>query len=268
NHFLNYNYDYLIINNIEFDHPDFFKNVQATLNSFQKAADKAKYLIINADDQNSMKIKHPKIFSFGLNSGDLKANILETHNNGFRIEVGFNDEVRSFFLPFTGLHMVYNFLAALSVAYLNGINLDDIQAKLLTYQRPSRRMEEYFYYDNIIIDDYAHHPKEIEMCLSGIRQKYPDKDLIVIFQPHTYTRTLALKKEFQKVFLGVKLYLTKTFTSKRENNNEKLDREVLNLFPKARVFQVHDLKEFKNHHNTVILFLGAGNIDRYIKDFI
>jgi UDP-N-acetylmuramate--alanine ligase len=268
NHFLNYNFDYLVINNIELDHPDFFKNVDEIINSFQKAANKAKCVIINADDENCRKIKHHNIFSFGLNSGTMKANILETLPTGFRIEVGFQDEIRQFYLPFTGIHMIYNFLAALSVAYLNGINLDIIQEKLLSYIRPSRRMEEYFYYDNVIIDDYAHHPREIEMCLAAIRQKYQDKDLIVIFQPHTYSRTMALKKEFRKVFSGVKLYLAKTFTSKRENSNKKLDQRVINLFPDARVFQIHDLKEFKNLHNTVILFLGAGNIDRYIKEFV
>jgi UDP-N-acetylmuramate--alanine ligase len=268
NHFLKYNFDYLIINNIELDHPDFFSNVDAILSSFQKAAEKAKYVIINADDENCQKIQHANIFSFGLTSGDFKANILETLADGFRIEVFYKDEVWEFFLPFTGVYMVYNFLAAFSVAYLNGISPKTVQEKLYTYRRPSRRMEEYFFYDNVIIDDYAHHPREIEMCLAGIRQKYPEKDLIVIFQPHTYTRTIALQAEFQKVFSGVKLYLAKTFTSKRENSNKKLDEVILNYFPEARIFAIEELNNFKKLNNTVLLFLGAGNIDKYIKEIV
>ena len=268
NHFLKYNFDYLIINNIELDHPDFFPNVNAILSSFQKATERAQSVIINADDENCQKIKHANIFSFGLKSGDFKGTILETLANGFRIEVYHKNKVWEFFLPFTGVYMVYNFLAAFSVAYLNGISPKIIQEKLYTYCRPSRRMEEYFYYDNVIIDDYAHHPREIEMCLAGIRQKYPEKDLIVIFQPHTYTRTIALQEEFRKVFSRVKLYLAKTFTSKRENSSQKLDQIIQNYFPEAQIFDIKELNNFKNLHNTVLLFLGAGNIDKYIKEFV
>lgn len=141
--------------------------------------------------------------------------------------------------------MVFNFLAALSVAFLNGISFEEVSEKLATYVRPSRRMEEYHYHDNVIIDDYAHHPREIEMCLAGIKQKYPNKDLIVIFQPHTYSRTLALQTEFRKVFSGVKLYLAETFTSKREANNKNLEKMVFDSFPEARVFRKRKLKNSK-----------------------
>ncbi|NLD26564.1 MAG: UDP-N-acetylmuramate--L-alanine ligase [Acholeplasmataceae bacterium] len=268
NHFLKYNFDYLVINNIELDHPDFFESEEDVIASFQKAAERSKTVIINGDDKNCLKIKHPHLITFGLKNADVKANIIDVLDCGFKIEVLINNNIYKFSLPFTGMHMIYNFLAALTVAYINGINIASIQSKLCTYQRPSRRMEEYFYYDNVIIDDYAHHPREIAMCLNGIKQKYPDKDLVVIFQPHTYTRTLALKNDFINVFKGLKLYLAKTFTSKRENGNKQLDQQVIDLFPGARIFQVHDLKEFKQLHNTVILFLGAGNINKYIGEFL
>jgi UDP-N-acetylmuramate--alanine ligase len=267
NHLLEYTFSDLVINNIELDHPDFFHNVDEVVDTFQKAAQNAKRIIINADDENCLKLKHDNILSFGIYNGDIRASIIKAHQNGFSIEVKVKDLVYSYFIPFVGIHMIYNFLAAFSVCYLNNIDLDSLQEKLLNGVRPSRRMEEYFYYDNIIIDDYAHHPKEIEMCLSGIKQKYPDKDLVVVFQPHTYSRTLALKDDFKKVFTGVKLYLAKTFTSKRESMDKNLDSEVMAIFPEARVFQVHDLKEFKLLHDTVILFLGAGVINKYISEF-
>lgn len=268
NHFLKYNFDYLVINNIELDHPDFFSSVDAIIASFQQAADRAKHVIVNADDENCLKIKHPHVFTFGINSGNLRAKILETSSDGFRIEVFYQDFVWKFDLPFTGVFMIYNFLAALSVAILNNISVESIQEKLYTYVRPSRRMEEYYYYDNVIIDDYAHHPREIEMCLAGIKQKYPEKDLIVIFQPHTYSRTIALQEDFRKAFSGVKLYLAETFTSKRENSDKNLEKIVANFFPEANVFQNQKINEFKNLRNTVLLFLGAGNIDRYIQEIV
>lgn len=268
NHFLKYDYDFLVINNIELVHPDFFKDEEEVVASFQQAADKAKCVILNADDENCMKIKHPNAFTFGLSEGKLRGRTLDSSAAGFRIEVENQGEIREMFLPFTGVYMVYDFLAALAVALLNGISFDSVLEKLPTYVRPSRRMEERRFRDNVIIDDYAHHPKEIEMCLAGIRQKYPEKDLVVVFQPHTYTRTLALQEEFRKVFSGVKLYLAETFTSKRENCNRDLDKIIFTFFPEARMFKKEKVKDFKNLKNTVLLFLGAGNIDRYIEEIV
>ncbi|MCK9536039.1 MAG: Mur ligase family protein [Bacilli bacterium] len=268
NHLLNYTFDYLIINNIDLDHPDFFKSIDDVLATFQKAGKSAKYLVINNDDEYCRKIEHPVKITFGMNNADICGKILEKHKNGFILEVNVKGKVYDYFLPFPGLHMIYNFLAALTVSYLNNIDLNIIQEKLLNYQRPSRRMEEYFYYDNVIIDDYAHHPLEIKMCLDAIRQSYPDKNIVVIFQPHTYSRTLRLKKSFKEVFTGVKLYLAKTFTSKRENDDKKLDYDVIKIFNNATPFHEKHLKEIKRLHNSVILFLGAGNIDKYIKQLL
>jgi UDP-N-acetylmuramate--alanine ligase len=268
NHFLNYNFDYLVINNIELDHPDFFRNTDEVISSFQKAANKAHHLIINADDNNCLKIDHQNVFSFGINNGVFRGKVLNANREGFQIAITGMNQDFIFHLPFTGIHMVYNFLAALFVAYLNGISFEEVQEKLYIYQRPSRRAEEYLYQNNIIIDDYAHHPKEIQMCLNGIKQKYPDKDIIVIFQPHTYSRTLALQEDFQKVFQGVELYLAETFTSKRENGNQKLEQKVVALFPGAHTFHPLYIEKFKKLENKVIIFLGAGNINKYIKEFL
>ena len=268
NHFLKYNYEYLLINNIDHDHPDFFKNINDVFSSFQKAANQSKHVIINNDDEMARKIVHSNITTFGMNKADISAKIIETHSGGYMLDVNIKGDIITCYLPFPGIYMIYNFLAALAVSYLNGISYEHIQSQLLTYSKPSRRMEEYYYYDNVIIDDYAHHPQEIKMCLSAIKQKYPNKDLIVIFQPHTYTRTLALEEQFKEVFKDVKLYIAKTFTSKREKNDKQLDQQVMNIFSHANVFHHSFLKEIKSLHNTVILFLGAGTIDKYISEIL
>lgn len=268
NHFLNYTYDYLIINNVDYDHPDFFSSIDEVKESFQKAANRANTLIINADDKWCNTINHANKITFGMNDANVSCNIIEKHLNGYNIEVQLFNKTKRLFLPFAGEYMIYNFLAALTASYLNGVDIDNIQKKLLNYQKPSRRMEEYYYYDNIIIDDYAHHPKEIEECIKAIEQMYPSKELIIIFQPHTYTRTFALEKEFQQVFKNYELYLARTFTSKREEKSKKFDNKVFTIFPNAKVFNIQDIKELKKRHNSVILFLGAGNIDKYISEFL
>lgn len=269
NHFLKYNYKYLVINNIDYDHPDFFASIDDVINSFKQASKNAEFLIINFDDENCKLIEHDKKLTFGLNDGaDIKATILQTHINGYTIKVDLEEKHYQFYLPFTGIHMIYNFLAALAVYYLNNLKFEDVQDLIFAYHKPSRRMEETYYYDNIIIDDYAHHPKEIKACLEAITQKYPTKEIVIIFQPHTYSRTLALKDEFKEVFKDKDLYLVKTFTSKREGESKELEKEVFKVFENAKMFRESDLKKFKEMNNKVILFLGAGNINKYITNII
>lgn len=267
-HFLNYTYDYLVINNIDHDHPDYFKTVDDVLDSFQKAAARAEHLIINNDNELCRKINHPHKTTFGMGEADISGKIMEEHPNGYMVEVSIFGTAHQYYLPFPGLHMIYNFLGSLAVCVLNGIDPDTIQGKLLSYRRPSRRMEEYFYYDNVLIDDYAHHPTEIRMCINAIRQKYPTKDLVIIFQPHTYSRTLGLQDEFREVLGNEKLYIEKTFTSKREEADKNLEAQVLSVFPNAKPFHRNQIKLLKELHNTVILFLGAGTVDKYITEII
>lgn len=269
NHFLSYNFDFLVINNIDYDHPDFFNSIFDVIESFKKATKNAKQIIVNIDDENIKHIKHENKFTFGFSSeADVVCKILNEYKSGYTISVKIKNDEYQYYLPFAGKFMIYNFLAALSVYYLCGFDLSLVQDLLLTYQKPSRRMQEFMYYDNVIIDDYAHHPKEIKACFEGIKQKYPNKELIVIFQPHTYSRTIHLEKEFKEVFSGVNLYLAKTFTSKRESYNKQLEKKIFKMFENAKPFKEKDLKTFKKMNNKVILFLGAGNIDRYIKNII
>ena len=268
NHLLNYKFHYLVINNIDLDHPDFFNTIDDVVNTFQNAANNAKKVIINADDIYCQKIKHKNILTFGMNKADVCGKVLKQQQRGYILQVDIKGQKYEYLLPFPGVHMIYNFLAALAISYENGINLEDIQQKILSYKKPSRRMEEYFYYNNIIIDDYAHHPLEIKMCLEAVKQSYPNKKIIVIFQPHTYSRTIKLKESFRDVFKGEKLYLAKTFTSKREENNIELDEEVFKIFENAKPFSLESIKEIKQLNDSVILFIGAGDIDNYIKKIL
>ena len=138
---MQYTFDYLVINNIDFDHPDFFRSIDEVLATFQKAGVNSKHLIINGDDEYCGKISHPRKTIFGLKNGDIKGKIIEEHKEGYILEADARGEKYKYFLPFSGLHMIYNFLAALTVCYLNGVDLNSLQDKLLDYQRPSRRME-------------------------------------------------------------------------------------------------------------------------------
>ena len=106
-----------------------------------------------------------------------------------------SNNLRTFLNSFFSLNvLVYDFVMAYVVTIMIGKT-----PNLLNIKLPSRRMSEYKYGNAILVDDYAHHPTEIKALCESIRLKYPDYKINVIFQPHTYTRTLRLKKEFKKV---------------------------------------------------------------------
>lgn len=270
NHFLKFDYEYLIINNIDFDHPDFYANLNDVIASFKKATSKTKILVINGDDENCKQIDHDNKYTFGLaDSNFLAGRIIASDNKGYDLYVSVGGMEYYYRLPQLGIHMIYNFLGALTVYYLIGGNMNNINQKLSKYIQPKRRMEEHYFKDNIIIDDYAHHPKEINACLSTVKLKYPHKKMIVIFEPHTYSRTLALANEFKELFNDIKdFYLVNTFTSKRENYQKNKEKLVRKIFNNPRIFKHHQIKRLKKINNSVIIFLGAGNIRKHIPELL
>ncbi|MBF0848207.1 UDP-N-acetylmuramate--L-alanine ligase, partial [Streptococcus danieliae] len=104
----------------------------------------------------------------------------------------------------------------IAVGDLAGLEAEAMKKSVLTYQKAARRYTEYTYKDNIIVDDYAHHPREIVATLDTSRRKYSDKEVVAIFQPHTFTRTEALLTDFAEALEGAdKIYLYPIFGSAR-----------------------------------------------------
>lgn len=270
NHFLTYKFDTLVINNIDLDHLDFFNGIDEIIESFQKAANNCEKLIINNDDEYSKKIKHHNIITFGFSEdSDVRGEIVDTYYNGYLLDVWIKNNRYRYIIPLPGKFFIYDFLAALSVYYSYNKDLTKVQEKIYQFKNPKRRMQEYLFLDNIVIDDYAHHPSEIKCCLEAIRQKYFDKKLVVIFQPHTYTRTIRLRDKFKGVFKDVdELYLAKTFTSKREKKDKELETIVRDILDNPPFFDRISFNKIKKSNNSVILFLGAGNISECIEKLI
>ena len=262
NHFHAYNPYIGVINNIDFDHPDFFKNEKMLINSFQEFARKCKFLVINGDDERCLNIMHKNKTTFGFNEyNDYVIKIIDETDKGYVIKI--ND--RFFELPLFGKHNIYNFASS----YVVCKKFYDIDVDLLHLDLPKRRMEEYRYINNIIIDDYAHHPKEIESLYNSLRQKYKEKELIIIFQPHTYSRTLAYKDDFVKCLdLYDKVYIYKTFLSRSEFD-EKNEMKVNNIFKKFNKISENEIINLVNkYQNKVYVFCGAGDLNNVINKII
>lgn len=273
NTFHNYHPEYAIINNVEMDHPDFFTNLDDVIATFQTFADNANHVIINMDDQPSMELvengNHFYYFSMDNDQADMYMKNIEKSGAGFSFELYFKQQLLGqFSLPFYGQHMIQNSLSSLLLGVLTGYDINQLVANLSTFSGAKRRFEKYeLDVDNQItlIDDYAHHPTAIELTIDAIRQQYPDRYLTVLFQPHTFSRTIEFMDEFaQTLSVADKLFLAPIFGSIREQQGTITIEDVK---AKVRLIDEHVLIESineidVNRQNQVICLLGAGDIDK------
>ena len=225
--------DVAVILNVDADHLEYFKNLENIKKSFRKFASMAtKRLVINGDDKNTLDavegIDKEKI-TFGFDrKNDYSAEIVSTQ--GLKTEFDLyikGQKIRrmSIFVP--GTHNVLNALAAIAAATSCGVSLDGIEMGLQVFRGAIRRFEKIDEVKGItIVDDYAHHPKELEVTLSAAKG-LGYKRVWAVFQPFTYSRTHILLDDFVKALeIADKVVLTDIMGS-REKNTLKIYTEDL-----------------------------------------
>lgn len=273
NTFYNYHPEYAIINNVEMDHPDFFKDLDDVINTFQNFANNASNVIINMDDEPSTKLvpNGNKFYYFSESNkdADMYMENVVKDNNGFTFDLFFEgNKLGTFTLPFFGDHMIQNSLSSLLVGYIIGHDIKQLVSDLSTFGGAKRRFEKYplnIDKNILLIDDYAHHPTAIELTIDAIRQGYPNHELTVLFQPHTYSRTIEFLDEFARTLVGAdNLYLEEIFGSIREQKGdisiEDLKDKVKELNSDILIGSYLDIDVTKP--NQIICLLGAGDIDK------
>lgn len=263
NHFLSYSPIISLITNIELDHPDFFKSNNDVVRSFQKFANNSKQLIINGDDRLCKRIKHDNIIKFGFsNKNDYQIKIIRQNKNGYIVNLLDKQEStkQEIYVPFLGKHNIYNFVGAYVICIMLGKNPHMNNIKL-----PKRRMTKNIYGKTILIDDYAHHPTEISCLYESIKKTYPHKKINIIFQPHTYSRTIKFKDEFIKsLSLFDNVYIAEIFSSKREEHSKINKSEFERIFPMFLKFDENILSLIDKEKSEVWVFIGAGVVNNYI----
>jgi UDP-N-acetylmuramate--alanine ligase len=143
--------------------------------------------------------------------------------------------------------------------------MEKVAQEMLTFKGVKRRFSEKIVADMTIVDDYAHHPAEIKATIDGARQKYPDKEIIAVFQPHTFTRTIALMDEFAEALdLSDKVYLCDIFGSARETQGDvKIEDLGAKISKGGQVIKEDNVSPLLDHENAVIIFMGAGDVQKF-----
>lgn len=263
-HFLSYHPKILIVNNIELDHPDYFKNIKDVINTFQKLVNKSDLVLVNNDDLNTKKLKGKNIISVGTSiTSDIIFSYLYNKDKTI-IEIKYAGDIYNVSVNFKGKHLIYDFVMAYVLCLIVGVkpNISNISF-------PRRRMEETKFGNTILIDDYAHHPTEIKALHEYISLTYPNRIINVIFQPHTYSRTLKLKKEFiESLSLFDNVYIDKVFTSSRECINTYNQLKINKYFKRFNKFDKNVLNMISKDKMEIWVFLGAGETNKYIHQII
>jgi UDP-N-acetylmuramate--alanine ligase len=165
---------------------------------------------------------------------------------------------------------VVNAVAALAIAWLNGVSEEELRRGIATFGGAKRRFDFHIKSDEmVLIDDYAHHPEELEASISSVKNLYPDRKLTVVFQPHLYTRTRDFYKEFaQSLSIADEVILIPVYPAREEPIAGVSSEMILDLVsaPKKRMLAFEDLVDsIIKDEIDVLLMAGAGDIELLVE---
>ncbi|GFZ82512.1 UDP-N-acetylmuramate--L-alanine ligase [Compostibacillus humi] len=266
-HFLSYEPDYAIMTNIDFDHPDYFTSINDVFDAFQSMADRVKKGIIAWGDDEHLQRLQTKVpiitYGFGP-ANDFQAQNVKETEEGTVFDVFVRDTFYdTFTIPMYGDHHVLNALAIIAICDYERVPKEAIK-KMSTFPGVKRRFTEKKIDNQVLIDDYAHHPREIDATIDSARKKYPDKHIVAIFQPHTFTRTRTFMQEFaDSLSRADSVYLCDIFGSAREESGQLTIYDLQKLIPNSAVLELEQTSALKKHEDSVLIFMGAGDIQKF-----
>ncbi len=275
NSFLKFAPTVAVVLNVEEDHLDFFKDIDDIVNSFKRfcaLTPEGGLVIVNSDDENAMrcvkKLEQP-VRTFGLNrKADVTAEDISDENGYYRFTVKVNNKgYAKIKLHVPGKHNMMNALACCAAAEFLGVSGEAVEKGLNEFTGSSRRFQ---YMGKMacgatVIDDYAHHPSEMQATLSTAKEMNFSR-ILCAFQPHTYTRTKALFGDFVEALKQCDIaVLAPIFAAREKNTIGIYSSDLAKEVPKAKCFdsfiEIADFLRKEAKANDLVLTMGAGNIN-------
>ncbi len=287
--FLSQNPEIIVVTNIDFDHPDVYKSIDEIRDVFVEFTKKLPHngvLIACGDGEENRKFLKevlPSKITYGLSPGnDFSIEKIDYSPEKMFFWVKSKDTVLGqFSLNVFGQQNAINALGAIIVGLEVGLSVEQIRTGLSKFNGSKRRSELVGVLKNgaRLYDDYAHHPKEIKETLSSFKKAFPKHKIIVIFQPHMYSRTKALFKDFISSFSEAnEVIITEIFPSFREivdkSFSSNLLVEEIKKYGKNAIYfpDLSDVVKYltsqKLDKNVVILTMGAGDVYKIGKELM
>jgi UDP-N-acetylmuramate--alanine ligase len=264
-----------ILTSVDFDHPDFyptFSEYKKAFSDFVAKIPKVGFLAVWGDSVATNETAcgvQCEIIKYGF-QGDNDVIVKKIANQIFSVEYS-GKELGEFEMQLVGDHNILNAVSVIIVCCKLNLDMEKVRAALKNFEGTSRRFEIVGQRNGaILIDDYGHHPEEIKVTLKGAREKYPDKNLIAVFHPHSYSRTEALLQDFAQSFDDSdKVIVLDIYGSARENSGAVTSLDLVKLINKynrdkaEHIPTIDEAVEFlqdKIGNNDVIITIGAGNV--------
>ena len=283
--FLKLTPDIAALTTLETEHLDTYKDLDDIKSAFVEFANKVPFygfVVLCMDEPALLDIIpqiNKKIITYGLTTqADIRA-INISHNeftSKFTVKY-FGKELGDIILKIPGLHNVKNSLVAVTIARELGIDFKTIKHALESFSGVYRRFEVKYNKEILVVDDYAHHPTETTVVLAGIRAGW-DRRLVVVFQPHLFSRTRDFYQEFGRSFLNSDVFICTDIYPAREEPIEGISGELIanaaKKFGHKNVIYVKDkndvpkvLKDLKKDGD-IIITMGAGDIWKQGERFV
>jgi UDP-N-acetylmuramate: L-alanyl-gamma-D-glutamyl-meso-diaminopimelate ligase len=260
--FTHYFPDYLIINNIEFDHADIYRDLDAIKDVFRKLMRIIPghgLVVANGENAAVREIINPaysRLQTYGNNTRHhWSYRVLETQNTGSVFEI-YREGHRFgvFHFPFPGKYQLENVLAVVAVAHDLGISEEKIHEALADFKGVKRRLEYWGkLHDADVYDDFAHHPTAIKVTLEAMREKFSGRRLVALFEPRTNTtvRNVFQEELCQALSIADVVILTPIFRLERLPEPERLSLEKLVEDLKQRQCEVFNLEDYSQIPKTL-----------------
>ncbi len=233
-----------IITNSDWDHVDHYPTRKAVIEAFTRYADGRKEngtLIVCAEDEGASKVyemcdkSRGRIIRYGWGKNfDWGAYDVNTnHGGGISCRVSHEGhEIGNLELSVSGEHNIMNALAAISSAHLCGISFDESSQILKSFHGSERRMQvKGITQSNVLVmDDYAHHPSEIRATLKAVKSIYPERRLVVVYQPHRFTRTAMFASDIANALSNAdEVYLLPVYSAGEKEVLHSSSDEIIKL---------------------------------------
>lgn len=285
--YLKYDPDTIVINNIEFDHPDYFKDEKQLYGSFKKFISLltgSKNLIVNLDSPGVIKLlksvdniflEKLNLYGYSLRNEKyfqtakvIRGKVLKSDENltVFRVrskELKLNLTIK---MQIPGMHNVYNALGVITLGKIFGISDLDIKRTIYNFKGIGRRLELVGEDSGVYVyDDYAHHPTAIRVTLEALRQRYPKKVIWAVVEAHSFSRTKALLSDYKNIFKEADRVIVGPIFKARDRKDFGVTGESIVKASKHNNISYIDniegiVKEFTDNKKDVdvVIVMGAG----------
>ena len=264
--------NHTILTSLDPDHLDIYGDESAMLNTYKEFLSlnhEAKLLLhIDTVRQLDSQLGDLDYQSFGLEGADITATNLSVQDGINLFDYQGTQEITGVHLRLPGYHNISNAVAAITVALDLGMSAEAVKARMASYQGVKRRFEYVYKRENqVFIDDYAHHPTEIEALLNSVRFLYPGKKVTVIFQPHLFTRTRDFQEGFSSsLSLADEVIMLPIYPAREEPIPGVTSELILeNISAQKSMMDKADFPEVLEGKDwEVLLTVGAGDIDQLV----